>query len=55
MTQTNIILLAIFFELAIIGYGISKQIQAQHFQLMQLIDSLAEMVGEAIDKEREDQ
>lgn len=46
-------LLVIFFELLLIGVSLSKQLEQQHRELIAMIDSLATMVGEAIDQHKE--
>lgn len=52
MNPTNIILLFIFFELILIAVSLTQQLQAQHREMIEWIDALAEMIGEAIDKDR---
>ena len=53
MITTNIILLFVFFELILIAISLTQQLQQQHRELIEWIDRLAEMVGEAIDKDKE--
>ena len=55
MTTTNIILLFVFLELIVIAVSLAQQLQYQHRELIEWIDRLAEMVGEAIDKSKEPQ
>ncbi len=50
LTVILAITIFIFLTLIIIGYTLSKQIEYQHDQLMQTINALATMIGEAIDQ-----
>lgn len=47
---TQALLLALLVIIVVIAFHLSRQSEQQHRELLQIIDALAEMIGEAIDK-----